>query len=195
MKKYILLVFVIALVLSFMLGIYLHKLEKIDEQIAFEAEYQNLESKNIIKEAEAIIKETSSKEEKIGPNAKLIEKKYFNECEHLTTFKKNVPEEFVNKTKAELQIEYIGWEIQKFTNDEVIVYKEINDFCDEHYLLKDTEGKITIFLLDKYGNEKEIIRETEIETKYLPELDIENLKEGIKVYGNEELNKLLEDYE
>lgn len=195
MKRYILLIFVIALVLSFMLGIYLHRLEKIDEQIAFEAEYQNLESKNIIKEAEAIIKETSSKEEKIGPNAKLIEKKYFNECEHLTTFKKNVPEEFVNKTKAELQIEYIGWEIQKFTNDEVIVYKEINDFCDEHYLLKDTEGKITIFLLDKYGNEKEIIRETEIETKYLTELDVEHLKEGIKVYGNEELNKLLEDYE
>lgn len=193
MKRYIFIAFVVALILGFIVGLYMYKLGKIDEQIAFEA--QDLRSENIIKEAEVILKETSSNEEKIGPNTKLIEKKYYNECGHIVENKISVSEELVNKTKSEFQIEYIGWEIQKFTENEVIVYKEINDFCDEHYILRDMEGEIIVIALDNDGNEREIIRETGIETKYLPETDIENLKEGIIVYGYGELNKVLEDYE
>lgn len=193
MKRYIFIAFVVALILGFIVGLYMYKLGKIDEQIAFEA--QDLRSENIIKEAEVILKETSSNEEKIGPNTKLIEKKYYNECGHIVENKISVSEELVNKTKSEFQIEYIGWEIQKFTEDEIIVYKEINDFCDEHYILRDMEGEIIVIALDNDGNEREIIRETGIETKYLPETDIENLKEGIIVYGYGELNKVLEDYE
>lgn len=193
MKRYIFIVFVVALILGFIVGLYMYKLGKIDEQIAFEA--QDLRSENIIKEAEVILKETSSNEEKIGPNTKLIEKKYYNECGHIVENKISVSEELVNKTKSEFQIEYIGWEIQKFTEDEIIVYKEINDFCDEHYILRDMEGEIIVIALDNNGNEREIIRETGIETKYLPETDIENLKQGIIVYGYGELNKVLEDYE
>lgn len=193
MKRYIFIVFAIALILGFIVGLYMHKLGKIDEQIAFEA--QDLRSENIIREAEVILKETSSNEEKISPNTKIIEKKYYNECGHIVENKISVSEKLVNKTKSEFQIEYIGWEIQKFTEDEVIVYKEINDFCDEHYVLKDIEGEIIVIALDNNGNEREIIRETGIETKYLPETDIENLKQGIIVYGYGELNKVLEDYE
>ena len=49
--------------------------------------------------------------------------------------------------------------------------------------------------MDNLGNIKERIRITEIETKYLPEKDREELEEGIKVYTVQNLNKLIEDYE
>ena len=52
-----------------------------------------------------------------------------------------------------------------------------------------------MYKLDKYGNIKETIIETGIQTKYLSEIDIKNLKNGIKVYGNKELKKSLEDFE
>ena len=195
MKKYIVIMLILTLVVSFLLGLYLYKLSKIDEQIAFETEYEKLTSKNTIKDVGNIIEQTSSIENVITPNTILVEKKYYNECEHLVEKEKKLEESLMNRNESELQIEYIGWEIQKFTPNEVVVYKEINDFCDEHYLLKDVNGKINVYKLDKYGKEKELSQKTEIETRYLPETDLEELQKGIKAYGNTDLNQLLQDFE
>ena len=193
MKKYIVLVLILALTVSFLLGIYLNKLKQINEQIAFETEFDRNE--NIINEAKDLLTETSSSEFKTTPNTKIIEKKYYNNCKHLVQEEQKIKEKLINKNESELHIEYVGWEIQKFTPNEIVVYKEINDFCDEHFLLKDVEGEIIVYKLDKYGNIKETIIETGIQTKYLSEIDIKNLKNGIKVYGNKELKKSLEDFE
>lgn len=195
MRKYIILILIVALILGFMLGLYLHKIEKANEQIAFEAEYRRIESENIIKQAQNIIKETSNTENKTTPNTVIIEKKYYNDCGHLVVKDEKIKQSLVNKDETEFQIEYIGWEIQKFTPSEIVVYKEINDFCDEHYLLKDIEGEIIVYAIDKYDKPKEVIKETGIQTRYLSETDIENLKDGIKICGNKELNQLLEDFE
>lgn len=195
MRKYIIFILIIALAVSFMLGVYLHKLSKIEEEIAFEAEFTRLETSNIMKEADKILEATSSSENKTSPNTKIIEKIYYNDCGHLKQEEQEIKEELINKNEAEFQIEYIGWEIQKFTSAEVVVYKEVYDFCNEHYLLKDSEGEIVVYGLDKYNNEREVIKETGIQTKYLSEVDIENLKNGIKVYSIKELNQLLEDFE
>ena len=48
---------IVALILGFILGLYLYRLNKVNEQIAFEGEYSRVESKNIIKEAENVIEE------------------------------------------------------------------------------------------------------------------------------------------
>lgn len=195
MRKYIIYILVSGLVASIILGFYLHKLNKVDEQIAFEAEYRKLETENIIRQAENILVETSSTEEKTSPNAKIIEKRYYKDCEHIMQEEKAIEDKLINKTKADIQIEYIGWEIQKFTSNEVVVYKEVNDYCDNHYILKEVEGEIVVYKLDKYNNEKELIKQTGIQTKYFPQLDIEGLKKGIVVYSRKELNQLLEDFE
>ena len=81
MKKYIFIALILALILSFLLGVYLYKSKQINEQIAFEAEFSK--SENVIKQAEEIIKETSSSEYKTTPNTKVIEKKYYKDCKHL----------------------------------------------------------------------------------------------------------------
>ncbi len=194
MKKYIVLV-ILAIVLSFFLGTYLYKLDKINEELAFEVEYTTNKAENAINQAEEILQRTSSSEDKINPDTKIIEKVYYNDCNHIVQTEKQAPEEMVNETKDLFQAEYIGWEIQKFTNTEVVVYKEIYDFCDEHYCIKDNNGTITVYKLDKYGKEKELIEETDIQTQYLAEEDIEKLEEGIIVYNKAEVSKKLEDFE
>lgn len=194
-KKYIILLAVLALILSFFLGMYLYKIDKIDEELAFEVEYTTNQSENVIREAEEILQKTSSVEEKINPNTKLIEKLYYNDCNHIVQNEVKITEELINKTKEELQVSYIGWEIQKFTNNEVVVYKEINDFCNEHYCLRDESGNINVYKLDKYGKAKELVKETDIQTKYLAETDLNELKKGITVYSKAEVNKKLEDFE
>ena len=71
MRKYIILIAIATAIVSFLLGLYLYKLNQINEQIAFEAEYGKIQSENIINEAENIIKETSMAENKTSPNTKL----------------------------------------------------------------------------------------------------------------------------
>lgn len=195
LKKCIIFIVFFSLVVSFLLGVYLYRLKKVDEQIAFETEYSKESGSNIIQTLEKNLKETSSTEIKATPNTRIIEKKYYKDCEHLMQLECNITENLINKNQSEFQIEYIGWEIQKFTKEEIVVYKEINDFCGEHYELKDVEGEIVVYELDKYGKERGAIKETGIETKYLPEADLENLQKGIKVYSNKALNQILEDFE
>lgn len=191
MKKYITLI-ILALLLSFFLGTYLYKLDQINEKVAFDVEYTTLSEKKSINE---IVQETSSEEDKININTKVFEKVYYNDCNHIIEKEIEVDEHNINKTKDMIQAEYIGWEIQKFTNNEVVVYKEVYDFCDEHYCLKDVNGEIMAYKLDKYGKEKELVADTDIKTKYLSEEDLEELKNGIVVYSKVDLNKKIEDYE
>ena len=192
MKKYIILAVILALITSIILGVYIYKLSRVDDHIAFDVEYTQIKSENTI---ENTTQETHSSKNKTTPNTKIIEKIYYNECGHIIQREEKINESLINKDETEIQTVYTGWEVQKFTSSEIVVYKEVNDFCDEHYLLKDVEGEIVIFKLDKDDNEKEIIRETGIQTKYLSEVDIENLKQGIKIYGDKELGSAIQDYE
>ena len=45
------------------------------------------------------------------------------------------------------------------------------------------------------NGEEELVESTLIAVQYLPEADVSELKQGIKVYGMEEVNKIIEDFE
>lgn len=74
------------------------------------------------------------------------------------------------------------------------MYKEVDEFCDEHYVLKEKDGNITIFKLDQNNNEI-FLEDTEIATEYLAEEDLEKIKQGIIIFTKKELNKTIEDFE
>ena len=86
-------------------------------------------------------------------------------------------------------------EIKEFTSENLELYKEENDFCNEHFLIKDVDGLVTIYTLNSMDNVLEILETTEIETMYLTDTDRNNLKNGIKVYTKQNLNKVIEDFE
>ena len=65
---------------------------------------------------------------------------------------------------------------------------------DKTYILRDEENVINVYVIDE--NEKEVLyKVTDISSEYLAKEDIEKLKNGIKVNGIDELNKILEDFE
>ncbi len=65
---------------------------------------------------------------------------------------------------------------------------------DIHYIVKSVDNYINVYYIDDYGNNI-LYKETNIYIKYLEEEDIHDLENGIDVYGAENLNKLLEDFE
>ena len=102
--------------------------------------------------------------------------------------------ELVNKEEKDIQQYYKDWEIKKYSPTEVVLYREKDEYCDKHYVLRENNGVIAIYKID--DNNKETLREnTQIQTKYLPEIDLIKLKSGIYAIGEEELNSILEDFE
>ena len=187
MKKSLIIIFIFAIIIGVVVAYRIYTRNLIYNQIAFETEYQNVRTNNTIKEAENLIKETSTSTTKTTPNTRVIERIYYSFCGHLVQNEEKIDKKLINKAENEFQIEY--------TSSEIIVYKEIYDYCHEHYLVKDVEGEIIIYGLDRSDNIDEVIRETGIQTRYLSDTDIQNLKNGIKVIGNKELNSLIEDFE
>lgn len=195
MKKYTIIVITVGITLGFLTGLYLYKINTIDTKEVKEiAQTVEDESTAIEQLSNKTVVETNKIEEKTSPNCIITLKVYYEKCKHLIETRKNIEEAEVNLTEEELKQKFTEWEIQKFTPNEMVLYKENNDFCNEHFLLKEKDGYIAIYKLDENDNSKSF-QPTEISTDYLAEEDLERIKNGIKVYTQKELNKTLEDFE
>ena len=190
---------------SFMYGYYLYNKPKFEfRQMEASINNDNTNVNNIISFNKDIslntvnitsaVVEASNNEEKISPNAILIIKKYYKECGHTITDEAIIPEEMVNRTKSEVQDMYPNWDIQMFSEKEVVLFKELNGICNEHYILKPLDDVIAIYNIDEYGDEK-FQEKTSISLQYLTEDDLTKLSLGIRAVGKVQLNSILEDYE
>ena len=138
--------------------------------------------------------ETDSQEEKISPNCLLTLKKYYEECNHTINEYVDIPQDLVNGTEEDLKNEYPYWQVEKYSSNDIILYKEFNSNCGQHFVLREDNGKITVYKINE-SNEEEVYENTEISVEYLSETDKIKISEGIRVNGIEELNQLLEDFE
>lgn len=189
MRKITIIIITIGIILGFLIGIYLYN--------------TNQESKNLIisekeeakTETKKEDKEVSNQEKLITPNTKIIIKTYYKDCNHIIEESAAPEDEWINLNEEELSKQANNFTIQKFSPAEVVLYKEENGFCNQHYLLIEKNGYIEVYFLDEKGEMKFMTNIVDIATELLPEKDREELKTGIKVYGKKELNKKIEDFE
>lgn len=149
-------------------------------------EYEEIKNQNLL--------QANSEEEKVSPNCFIIQNINYKKCGHTITTYLELPKELVNLSKEEVEDIYNDWKIESFSSNEIVLYKESEDECGEHYLVKDNEGKITIYKILENGNE-EVYENTNISSEYLTDTDKINVKKGIRVNGKQELNQLIEDFE
>lgn len=197
MKKFIFIFITFSLVVGFLTGIYIYKISSIEEdsleyiaQVTDECtEIAELNETGLLNS-----QLTNNEEVKTTPNTKIIKQIYYKKCNHLIESNETVLEEEVNLSQDKIKEKYGDWEVQEFTKDKVILYKESEDFCNEHYVLREKNGFIVIYKLDE--NNKEFIYETtDISTEYLTQTDLIDIEKGLGIYTKQELNKILEDFE
>ncbi len=164
--------------------------EPIQDVVIKKVQGKNEEENN---SGEENIVEVVRTEEKISPYAKLVIKKKFSKCNHTTVSIVDVPKELVNLPRKDLEEKYSGWEIEKFSSDEVILYREIAANCEDHFVLKEKDGNIAIYN-ETDEDKMNLIEILSVNLDLLSEEDKNNLQEGIKIYGKDELNSLIEDY-
>ena len=84
--------------------------------------------------------------------------------------------------------------MDEFTTNEIKLSRNNVGICDEHYIIRESDGYISISVKNDIG---EYIFKglTDIPVQYLAEEDLAKLEQGIEVIGRENLNKFLEDFE
>lgn len=136
----------------------------------------------------------SSNEEKVAANAILILKKYYKQCDHTINEYVELPQELVNMTKEAVQAHYPDWEVIGFEQGKITLYKEFDEVCGEHFKLRVEEGKVVVYIVNNDGTES-LYEKTNISSEYLTETDLINMQDGLEIYGKEELNQIIEDFE
>lgn len=138
--------------------------------------------------------EASSETEKVSPKANFAIKQYYDECNHFDFKYSKLPQELINMTRQEVEDYYDDYEVEEFDSNNVVLSKEINGYCNEHFLIKLGEKNVEVMQFDTDGSFIPY-QETEISREYLTEEDVQKLEEGIYVYGSGNINSILEDYE
>ena len=160
--------------------------EKIEDECTEEYKEEQMANQNT--------REVSSTEEKVAANAILILKKYYTKCDHTINEYVELPKELVNLTKEQVQEKYSDWEVIGFEKGKITLYKEFDDVCGEHFKLKIEDGKVVVYTVNNDGTET-LYEKTNISSEYLTETDLLNMQDGLEIYGKEELNQVIEDFE
>ncbi len=202
MNKIIITLLVVATVIgAIIVGIFIYMPgkgteEKLENTIIQDISVGNLtdsEGTNNIEKTTNMI-ETNSSEERISPNAFITFKQTYKECGHTTSEFMEIPQEFVNLTKEELNEKYSDWTVEKFTDTDIILNRKVEGSCNEHYIVRNLNGIVTVFhILDDGTEEKYMV--TDIATEYLTDTDKVEMEKGIEVNGKQNLNQLIEDFE
>ena len=160
--------------------------EKIEDECTEEYNEEQMANQNTA--------EVSSTEEKVAANAILILKKYYTKCDHTINEYVELPQELVNLTKEQVQEKYADWQVIGFEKGKITLYKEFDDVCGEHFKLKIEDGKVVVYTVNNDGTET-LYEKTNISSEYLTETDLINMQDGLEIYGKEELNQVIEDFE
>ena len=112
----------------------------------------------------------------------------------------NDVENFVSQ-EEEISSEYVTDECSNEWRDySLTVQEELKEASqnlnDENktYIVKAEDNYIKVYYINN-KNEEILYRVTDISIQYLGQNDVEELKQGIKVVGLQELNQLIEDFE
>lgn len=196
MKKLTFILYIVSIIilgiLGAWIGAYVYKINSIG--MLETPVLEGMENKNLQEELTLIANET---ETVISPNATLILKTHYKKCGHVIQQTFQMDTKYVNMNKKEFEKEFLkdneNFAIQNFAPKEVIVLKEIDSNCNEHYLLKENNGLVVVYKYNSNGN-KEEYKTTNIGVEYLTDADKKELEIGIEVIGENELNSRLEDY-
>ena len=101
--------------------------------------------------------------------------------------------ELINFTRSDLQTKYTGWQIEEFTEEQVVLSRKIDSNCEDHFVIKEKDGNVFVYkelTLEKTN----LLEKIDLNIELLTEEDKTNLKNGIRLYGNEALATWKENY-
>lgn len=185
---------IILFIISASLGFVLSR-NYIEKNIASEDLYQNLIDNTVASNViELKTIEASYESEKVTPSTEFAIKEYYDECNHFNFQYAELPTELINMTVQEIEDYYDDYEVEEFKNNSLVLAREINGICDNHYCIGLENDMVIVYKVNT-DMSLSLYKNTGISKDYLAEEDIEKLEEGIYVYGESKVNSTIEDFE
>ncbi len=147
--------------------------------------------KNISYEADKIVQANN---DKIIDSTKIVYEYYYNNDGYTERFEDNAPYFLIGLNRNEAVEKMDGWQILKFSPAEVVMRRNINGSGAQNYVISEYEGLVTVFYEQPVDGES-IMEITDTPVNSLPEEEQIKIKNGIKIRGDNELIKCMENYE
>jgi hypothetical protein len=157
-------------------------------------------TKTKVKNFQDNIENINKNDEIITPSTMMSYDYYDIDNNKIQTTNELAPYFMIGMNKDQLKNYFDDWEVKKFSHEKVIMQKNINDSNkNQNYLISTKDGHVAVFYLDKDNIDNMsnlILKEitpTPIDSLTLE--DRERLYRGIKIFGDETLSKIIQDYE
>ena len=148
MKKSILIGYIfVSIICGITAGILVHIYNdsKLEQATLKEVENAN----RLIKTEENII-QTGATNIKTTPNTKIVYETLYLECSDIENTTENIKEEDVNKDEEFFKNKYYEWDIKNFSDEKVELYKEVDEMCKKHFVVREKDGYIAIYNITIY---------------------------------------------
>ncbi len=128
----------------------------------------------------------------IGPETEMVYEYFYKQDAVVKEQKEPAQDYLQGLTLQELTDLFVGWQVVYFSPEQVVLRCEIDGKSTEHYLLGERDGFVAVFYEDRDMNIR-LKEQTDIPLAALPETEVQQLKEGLKIEGEENLAKILAD--
>lgn len=156
-------------------------------------ENQKDNSNNEILEANTNVNSSSVVELRVTPQMNFIFRTHYEKDDNTIEERRRPGSYDVNLTINELKKIYCEWNILNSNENEIVFYKSVLSEAPNYYVIGEKDGFMAVYYEHpELGLRLREVTEREIASFELQEQD--KLRIGIKVYGEENLIKLLEDY-
>ncbi|ADL08138.1 BofC C-terminal domain-containing protein [Thermosediminibacter oceani] len=130
-------------------------------------------------------------EERLSPGAKIVFVTRYRDCGHELQKEHPVDDKFLGYTRSRLEEEFKEWKIESFSSSQVILKREVDGICDNHYYIGIEDGYVVLFQGEPGKNSK-VLEKTDIPAEILKEEDRKLLENGIIVNNRDEFLKIRE---
>lgn len=153
------------------------------------------EKKPDIAAIKAETKEASAvKEDTITESTKIVYEYYYDEDGYIERVEDKPPYYLLELDRESLEEKMQDWQVLEFSQKEVVMRKTISAKGAQNYIIGEYEGLVAVYYEEPVNGES-VMDITDTPVSSLPEEEQIRIKNGIKIKGQNELIKCMENYE
>lgn len=136
-----------------------------------------------------------SSEEVIAPDTLVIFERYYTICGDKRVEERKAKEHEVGLRREEAKLKFSDWDMDEFSTQRVVFTMEIDDYCPGHFVVRDRDGMVVIYMPSEEGSEFKSIEETGIPTISLPPDIQDEIHKGLSMDSLEDIEHFMENLE
>ena len=125
-------------------------------------------------------------------NTQLIFETNYTSCNDQIIEERKVESNEIGLKRQDIKAKFPDWNVSEFSSIRVILTKELNDYCPNHFVLKDRDGMVVIYMPSEVEDKERNIQQTQISINKLPPDVQDEIRKGLVMDSLEEVEYFLE---